>query len=81
MAIEETDDGCRRLWGLSEFHSAIVYIVLAAFMVAYVGYQLITGRVFTKSGELPIQQGLGFLAIELVAAGVGGYRGVKMIGR
>ena len=75
---EET--GCR-LGRLSEFQSAIAYLLMAVVLVVGVGYQVMIGRVFTKSGDLPIGSGLGnaFLTVELVAAVVGAVRGIKTL--
>ncbi len=82
MAIGEDEGRSYRIKGLTEFQSGIVFLLIASLLILYVMYQIITDRVFTKSGELPLSSGLSwpFLAIETVAAIVGFVRGYRMLG-
>jgi hypothetical protein len=83
MAMGEDEERSYRIKGLSDLQSGFVFIIIASLLALYVAYQIMTGRVFTKTGELPLGSGLSwpFLTIESVAAIVGIVRGVKMIRR
>jgi hypothetical protein len=77
------DDRDFRIAGLSNFQSGVAFLLIATAIYLYVLYQVLAGRVFTKSGEMELGPGLpwAWLALETVGATVGVVRGVKMIRR
>jgi hypothetical protein len=79
MADDELNEESKGRWGLSEFQTGIVYLLIAVLIVVYLAYQLKTGRVLTKSGDLPLNEGAPLLVIETFAAGLGIFRGLKMV--
>jgi hypothetical protein len=81
MRNDDKDQQGHRIPGLTRFQSGIVFVLIATLIFVYVGYQIHTGRVFTKSGEMPLEPGLAWawLTLESVAAMVGLVRGVYMI--
>ena len=83
MAKDLDQERSYRIRGLSEFQSGIVFLFIATALILYVAYQLDVGRVFTKSGDMPLGSGLswGWLTIESYASIVGVVRGVRMIRR
>lgn len=83
MATDRNEEGSRRIAGLSEFQTGVVFLFIAALLLLYVGYQIKTGIVYTKSGEMPLGPGLpwAWLTIETVGAVVGILRAVKMVRR
>jgi len=83
MAMDEEEEGKYRIAGLSEFQTGIVFLFIASALILYVAYQIKIGRVFTKSGEMPLGAGLpwAWLGIEFVGAIVGAVRGIRMIRR
>ena len=81
--MEDSVKGDFRIKGLTYFRSGIVFFAIATLIIPYVFYQIGVGKVFTKSGELPLGSGMafGWLLIEAIAAGVGIVRGLKMLRR
>jgi len=81
--MRNDDEGQRdhRIPGLTRFQSGIVFVLLSTVIFVYVGYQIHVGRVFMKSGEMPLGPGLpwAWLTLESVAALVGLVRGIHMI--
>jgi hypothetical protein len=83
MATNEGEETSYGLRFLSEFQNGLLFLFIASALIIYVVYQIDIGRVFTKSGDMPLVPGLayGWLAIESFAAGVGIVRGIRMIRR
>jgi hypothetical protein len=58
----------RDFWigNLSYFHSGILFLLISSAIILYVLYQVSIGRVFTKSGQLPLDSAFTWpmLAIE-----------------
>lgn len=64
---------------LSNTHRGILFIVLGCMLLVYVGYQIATRQVFTKSGTTTLLRGGGFLAVEGFAAVLGIVRGRRAL--
>jgi hypothetical protein len=80
------DDGDKkdfRIASLTYLQSGILFLLISTVLIVYVGYQIRIGRVFTKSGAIPLGPGMpwAWLALESVAAAVGLVRGINMIRR
>jgi len=55
------DDGEQRdyrIASLSRFQSGIMFLLISTALIVYIGYQINIGRVFTKSGEMPLAAGM-----------------------
>ena len=72
-----------RIGKLSVYQTGIAFLCIAPLLFGMVGYQIITGRVLSKSGSMPLEPGLPWLwlAIEFGIGVLGIYRGLKMIRR
>jgi len=83
MTNDDGDQRDYRIAGLTRFQSGIMFLLISTVLIVYVGYQINIGRVYTKSGEMPLVAGMpwAWLTIESVAAIVGLVRGVNMIRR
>ncbi len=83
MRYDENGERDFRIGSLSYHQTGILFLLIAATIVLYVGFQIMVGRVFTKSGEMPLGSGFSWawLALESVASIVGIVRGLKMIRR
>ena len=81
MPKYDGDERDFRIGNLSYFHSGILFLLIAGTIILYVLYQVSIGRVFTKSGQLPLNSAFAWpmLAIELVGSAVGIVRGLKML--
>ena len=83
MTSDDENQRDYRIPVLTRFQSGIMFLVISTVLIIYVGYQINLGRVFTKSGEMPLLIGMpwAWLTLESVAALVGLVRGVNMIRR
>ena len=81
--MERNDDEFDRLriGRLSVYQTGIVFLWIAPCLFVYVIYQIMVGKVFTKSGAIVLGPGLawGWLALEFGVGILGIVRGLKMI--
>jgi hypothetical protein len=83
MRYDENGEKDFRIGKLSYYQTGILFLFIAIAILLFVGYQFKVGRVYSKSGEMPLEPGLPWfgLAIEIFASIVGIVRGIKMIRR
>ena len=83
MSFLDGKDRDYRVLGLSYYQTGILFLCIAPALIVFGGYQIVTGRVFTKSGEIPLNSALGWpwVLFEFGVAILGIVRGVKMMQR
>ena len=83
MSFLDGKDRDYRVLGLSYYQTGILFLCIGPALIGFVGYQVVTGRVLTKSGEVPLNSILGWpwVIFQFGVAILGIMRGVKMIQR